>query len=235
MRFSFSDVMRTIILVLIWTTLFNIAIGLLLDTVDGFNNHPDSTILKGNIYKINFFIVAIICIRKYLLTKNNLKWNSLGFVPLSKKQIVLLLWKIPLIWILFIGVTSTFLHFLFMRDIDTSDVVGTSDFAGLTDLDVTFLVVFLEVAILSPILEEIIFRGGILQALKLKYNAHIAVWGSSLMFMLIHQWSIVILPGIFVLGLILGYLYHKYNNIYAPIGFHIFVNGFNVIAVNTLV
>ncbi|MFD1334910.1 CPBP family intramembrane glutamic endopeptidase [Oceanobacillus iheyensis] len=93
---------------------------------------------------------------------------------------------------------------------------------------------FLALAIVTPILEEIIFRRGIFQTLENIFNTPIALIGSSAIFMLAHSFTRLILPGIFVMGLILGYLYKKHRSIYAPIILHMFINGVNVITVNFL-
>ncbi|WP_093132746.1 CPBP family intramembrane glutamic endopeptidase [Salinibacillus kushneri] len=86
-------------------------------------------------------------------------------------------------------------------------------------------------AIFTPIIEEIIFRDGLLQAIESKFNAPVAMVGSSLLFMLVHGIPLI-MPALFVAGLSFAYLYKKYRSIYAPIILHMFINGINVIALN---
>ena len=71
---------------------------------------------------------------------------------------------------------------------------------------------FMKVAVIAPIVEELIFRGIILQGLRRNYNAFIAVFMSALLFSLFHlnPWQ---MPATFLLGLLLGWLMVMNNNI----------------------
>lgn len=89
------------------------------------------------------------------------------------------------------------------------------------------------VAIIYPVFEEIVFRG-LLQGWMLKRHwggrkkygvsgANIAV---SILFAALH---VVRRPGalsvgVFVPSLVFGYFRERYNNLYAPIGLHMFYN-----------
>lgn len=95
--------------------------------------------------------------------------------------------------------------------------------------------------IVSPILEEILFRGAILSVLKQQYSLIIAICITSLLFLGIH------LPGwyfqgcllekltnpvsgafsIFLLGLVFGYVAHKSRTVTGSILAHILNNFFN--------
>jgi uncharacterized protein len=70
----------------------------------------------------------------------------------------------------------------------------------------------LKVAIVAPVVEELIFRGIILQGLRRNYSAFTSVFMSALLFALFHlnPWQ---LPATFVLGLLLGWIMVKNNNI----------------------
>ena len=64
---------------------------------------------------------------------------------------------------------------------------------------------FMKVAVIAPIVEELIFRGLILQGLRRNYNAFISVFISALLFALFHlnPWQF---PATFILGLLLGWV-----------------------------
>lgn len=70
----------------------------------------------------------------------------------------------------------------------------------------------LKVAVVAPIVEELIFRGLILHGLRRNYNAFTAVFVSALLFALFHlnPWQF---PATFVLGLLLGWLTIRTNSI----------------------
>lgn len=90
--------------------------------------------------------------------------------------------------------------------------------------------VFLFIAFLAPIIEELIFRGYLFNAWR---NTRLGVTGTimitSALFALLHgaQYELLVLGYLFVFGLILGYAREKTNSVITPIVLHI-VN--NVIA-----
>lgn len=92
-----------------------------------------------------------------------------------------------------------------------------------------FLVVFLLMAIIPAIGEELVFRGLIQNIFyQSSKNEHIAVGFTAFWFALIH----IQLTNFFALlfmGLILGYLYHWTKNLWVPIIAHLFNNGLIVI------
>jgi membrane protease YdiL (CAAX protease family) len=85
-------------------------------------------------------------------------------------------------------------------------------FNGIFESDYGWYGAFLKVAVVAPIIEELIFRGLILQGFRRNYNGFVAVVMSALLFALFHlnPWQF---PATFVLGLILGWLMLRTNNI----------------------
>jgi membrane protease YdiL (CAAX protease family) len=71
---------------------------------------------------------------------------------------------------------------------------------------------FFKVAVIAPVIEELIFRGLILHGLRKNYHATTAVLVSALLFSLFHlnPWQ---MPATFVLGVILGWLMIRTNSI----------------------
>ncbi len=78
------------------------------------------------------------------------------------------------------------------------------------------------VAIMAPLLEEVLFRGIILHGLLKNYGAGISIAFSSLLFALIHG-NIAQGLGAFLIGLFMGWLYWKTKSLYLPIILH-FIN-----------
>jgi uncharacterized protein len=87
----------------------------------------------------------------------------------------------------------------------------------------------LKVAIMAPIIEEMIFRGVIMHGLMRNYSKFTAVFVSALLFALFHlnPWQF---PATFVLGLILGILMLRTRNIYLCILGHATNNGLVLIS-----
>ncbi|MFD1173925.1 CPBP family intramembrane glutamic endopeptidase [Oceanobacillus picturae] len=230
MRFRFKDVLKTVMISLgLLVAILITAITMLV--VFGNPDDPDAILLLVGICFIPIFITTMITINKYLLRKNGLGWDALGFVPLKKKQLLNLAWQVPLCWFLILLTEIIFLALLFGDSKNIPDAHGSAQIMEFTPF--IFIMVFLTVAIFTPILEEIIFRGGLLQALKNKFNTPVGVIGSSLLFMIVHGIPLI-MPALFVMGLSFSYLYQKHKSIYAPIILHIFINGINVIAVNIM-
>ena len=82
--------------------------------------------------------------------------------------------------------------------------------------------------IIGPILEELLFRGIVLNKLKENYKTMTSILITSFLFAFFHQSFIQILYA-FVLSFMLIYVYQKYKNILAPILLHITSNIFNLI------
>lgn len=99
MRFSFKDIIKTVVIILGWLITI-----LIIDLIIFFSflnpDHPDFEL---------FFIMTMFTINKHLLRKNGLGWDSLGFIPLKKKQLLNLVWQVPLCWFLIILVELIFL------------------------------------------------------------------------------------------------------------------------------
>ncbi len=85
-------------------------------------------------------------------------------------------------------------------------------FNKIFDSDYGWWGAFFKVAVVAPIVEELIFRGIILQGLRRNYNAFVAVFMSALLFSLYHlnPWQ---MPATFILGLLLGWIMIRANNI----------------------
>ena len=97
----------------------------------------------------------------------------------------------------------------------TIDLVPTSSFAA--DLIMIFYV-----CILGPILEEMLYRGIILQSMR-KYSERFAIFLSALIFGLMHQNYQQCIPAI-AIGIPLAMIAVKYNSIIPSIFTHIFLN-----------
>jgi len=87
---------------------------------------------------------------------------------------------------------------------------------------------FMIIAVLVPILEEIIFRGIVQRRLSKMMSRHIAIFLQALIFGIIH---LNLLQGIyaFFLGVIIGYVYHWFDSIWIAIAIHGAFNGTNVL------
>lgn len=100
-------------------------------------------------------------------------------------------------------------------------------FAMLTERDIwTFLIV----GITGPILEEVLFRGIILEGFLNRYKPGKAIFWSAMLFGLFHMnpWQFV--PA-FLIGLLLGYIYLKTRSLIPVIYIHMINNSFSYLMV----
>lgn len=90
-----------------------------------------------------------------------------------------------------------------------------------------FVLEFLTVAVLVPVMEEFAFRGVLLSSLK-KYGTGFAIVASALVFSFVHlDFSNVVFA--FIAGLVFGFLYAKTGNLWVTIFIHALNNGIAVI------
>lgn len=85
----------------------------------------------------------------------------------------------------------------------------------------------LAIVVLGPVLEEMLFRGGVTEELLRKFSAGKAILYSALIFGIFHINPAQIIPATFV-GLLLGWLYYKTRSLMPCITVHILNNGLSV-------
>lgn len=75
------------------------------------------------------------------------------------------------------------------------------------------------VAVLAPLFEELVFRGILLESLRVRYGTVAALTASSLLFGLVHLHPTVAVNAIFM-GLILGFVYIATGSLWASVALH---------------
>lgn len=86
----------------------------------------------------------------------------------------------------------------------------------------------LTIVVLGPVLEEMLFRGGVTRELLERFPAGKAILYSALIFGIFHLNPAQIVPASFV-GLLLGWLYYKTGSLVPCITVHILNNGLSVV------
>jgi hypothetical protein len=100
-------------------------------------------------------------------------------------------------------------------------------FNKIFESDYGWLGAFMKVVIIAPVIEELIFRGVIMNGFMRNYPKFLSIFFSALLFALFHlnPWQF---PGTFVLGLLLGWLMVRTKNIFVCILGHA-INNFLVL------
>lgn len=157
-------------------------------------------------YTFGMGLSALFAIRFYQRHADEFTLDiSFSYLKLSP---LLIAWPILLVF----GITS---HIIYL-------IPTPESLAGMVDdsrKDIAWLSI-LTVALIAPVLEEVIFRGVILKGLLNRYSPLKAIVVSSLLFGLVHlnPWQFVSAFGIGIIG---GWIFWKTNNLILPIIIHI--------------
>ena len=96
--------------------------------------------------------------------------------------------------------------------------------------DENVILTIISSVILAPIIEEIVFRRFVFNRMRESVNYLVAAVLSSLNFVVIHG-NMIQMVFAFTIGMLLCYIYEKYNNLIAPIFLHAMVNATSVAVV----
>lgn len=99
------------------------------------------------------------------------------------------------------------------------DWVGDQDLEGLMHQPLGLLVV----AVVGPLCEELLFRGGVQRSLQRTFSPQVAICCTAVIFSIAH-FNPVQMPAAFILGLLLGFAYWWTGSLIAPICIHVFNN-----------
>jgi len=137
----------------------------------------------------------------------------------------LMMFSFGVIWvtILLFNLISPNLAIGYLDFLNSVDFLITSADTPLAD----YVFIFISIAVFVPILEELIFRGAMVERLGTKYNFKAAVITSSIIFGILHADII----GAFVVGLFLSLIYLKTSSLLIPVIIHAINNGLFVILI----
>jgi len=103
-------------------------------------------------------------------------------------------------------------------------------FSGVTrNSAAQFLLYWLVIAVLTPVVEETLFRGFLFQLLRRSLPLWAAVGGSALVFALAHGLP-TLAPSLFIFGVALALVFHYTRSLYCSIFLHMLINSLAVFA-----
>lgn len=187
-------------------------------------------IMETNYYKLDMvcllvtliFLLIFISIRSKKLrgfTRTNyLQFKFIGFRDLLDSTILLLGVK-GIIDIWFMILDSLALKSNFINQLLDNFAAGP----GNTSYSEPYIYLVLSVVILGPLVEELVFRGIVYRELSLGINKKLAILLSGLAFGIFH-WNIIQFTYTVLIGLLLAYLYKRYENFALPVYLHILNN-----------
>ncbi len=175
----------------------------------------------------------IIYVVPLLLIWNAFREKDLSLAPMLMKNnshqkdllmvVPLMMFSLGLIWvtILILNTVDSTLAQGYLDFLNSVDFLQTSADTPIID----YIPMFVAVAILPPLLEEIVFRGSMIERLGRKYSFKTAVILSSVIFGVLH----VDFIGALMFGFILSLIYLKTYSLFIPIIIHAINNGLIVL------
>lgn len=157
------------------------------------------------------------------LKLNNLTWRAVGLTAFSKSY-----WKSLVFWTFVLVVTSVVVVILMEMIGWTSGNSKTESLQSNVNFW-TVLIGFVSAAIISPVYEEIFYRGFLYKWFRLKWGVPIGILLSSFIFMLVHIPTYNTLPINFLSGVIFSWTYEKSGSIYPGMIIHGIFNGIAVL------
>lgn len=162
--------------------------------------------------------VYVIALRPY-----NLSWQAVGFNSFQTSY-----WKSIITWTVFLIGTSLIIVILMELLGGTSENTKTQSLQSNMGI-LSFLIAFVSAAIISPIYEEIFYRGFLYRWFRVKWGVPAGILLSSSVFMLVHIPTYNTLPVNFLTGVIFSWTYEKTGSIYPGMIIHGVFNGIAVV------
>ena len=184
---------------------------------------PESEQWLTFIMSICFLFYILYQTKKWNLTYNEHPMN----ITMSKgrwARYLSITASFQLITVVFTAIVVTLLYLMFEEHIR-----NLFSFVPMVDLEevqpslVVYFLFFINICILAPIYEELLFRGILLRRFTLRWSPQKSIIISSIIFGIIHLNPINIVFA-FALGCVLGYAYLKTKNIFVPMLLHSFSN-----------
>lgn len=202
-----------------WKSIGVILLWLIVDFIITLLSYPLT--LQSKVESLTFSIISVVKlfflpIEVFILNKVfGRRTNELNtFKKVNKKTI----FHITLVLTIFRLLYDAFILPIILR-IPESDTLIQAE----QNLNSSFIYLILSVCIIAPIIEEVIFRGILLNGMLKRYNPSTAIIISSLLFALIHG-NLHQEINAFLLALIIGCIYYKTHSLYLTIYCHFFNN-----------
>lgn len=215
---TWKDLTYLLFLVLVIVPIF-IEYLLLNYLTDLFQNELYSGTLIG-------FIMALIFMSGlyfFVLKPQGQSWKAVGVKTFPAKY-----WRLMAVWTIILIVVSVLLVILMSTiGIGTDNSKTESLQSQMTLLN--FLIGFVSASIISPIYEEIFYRGFLYRFFSSRYGITVGMLLSSFIFMIVHIPTFNTLPVNFVSGLIFAWVYQKTGSVIPCIIMHGLFNGIAVI------
>jgi len=169
----------------------------------------------------------------HLIRKYGLRFGDLGFRRLSPRMFHLL-WQVPAAIIASACVQGLAMAGFGQLGMDTSSAgASNSPLSAVAGMPAPFILcAVILAAVLTPLWEELLFRGVFLSGFLLRFGPFVAIVLSAAVFASAHL-VVVTFPYLFALGIALALLRRFHQNLWAPVVLHAVNNGLVALIVLT--
>ncbi|PER49469.1 CPBP family intramembrane metalloprotease [Bacillus thuringiensis] len=184
-----------------------------------FNNELYSGTLTG----LTIAIVLVLGVYFMVLRPKKLSWSEVGIRSFSIKswKFILLLTIMLLVGDVIVMVLTSFIGNSYENS-KTEAIQQSVNFF-------TVLIAFVSAAIISPIYEEIFYRGFLYRWLRTRFGIIGAILLSSLIFTIVHIPTYNAMPVNFLSGIVFAWAYERTNSIWPSVIIHGLTNGIMVL------
>ncbi|QDP42073.1 CPBP family intramembrane metalloprotease [Radiobacillus deserti] len=196
--------------------------------IEGLLYYLLNEVIQNDLYtgtSIGLVMAIVFTTSVYLvaLKPHQLGWDEVGVRSFSKQY-----WIRMLGWTILLIVAS--ISIVAIMDVLQIGIDNHKTKSLKQDMNgFTFSIGFISAAIISPVYEEIFYRGFLYKWFRAKWGVGIGLVASSIIFTLVHIPTYNTLPINFLSGLIFAWTYEKTGSIVPAILIHGTVNGLGVI------
>ncbi|MFS0788293.1 type II CAAX endopeptidase family protein [Shouchella sp. 1P09AA] len=218
MRWSYKELSLLLLL-----TLVVVPIGIEWILHDFLQQHFQNSLYAGTMTGLVMAIVFTLGVYAIALRPHQLSWHAVGLRRFSRTY-----WKWIIVWTIVLIVASLLIVILMdLFQVTTENKKTESLTADMNWL--TFSIGFISAAIISPIYEEIFYRGFLYRWFRVKWGMWAGLLCSSFVFTIVHIPTYNTLPVNLISGLIFAWTYEKTGSILPAILIHGTFNGIAVI------
>lgn len=182
----------------------------------------EDSLYAGTITGLVMAIIFTVGVYVIALSPHNLSWRAVGFNTFHTSY-----WKSILSWTSLLIVVSVGIVILMELLGGTTENTKTESLQNNMGIW-TILIAFVSAAIISPIYEEIFYRGFLYRWFRVKWGVPAGILLSSFVFMLVHIPTYNTLPINFLSGVIFSWAYEKTGSLYPGMIIHAVFNGIAV-------
>ncbi|OCA82537.1 CPBP family intramembrane metalloprotease [Pradoshia sp. D12] len=186
-------------------------------------NWLENDLYSGTLIGLIIAIILISGVYYIALNPKKLSWNEVGIKSFNVK-----VWKLIILYSTILLVGSVII-ILFTSLIGNSWENNKTEALQQNVTLFTFLIAFISAAIISPIYEEIFYRGFLYRWLRTRIGFVGAILLSSIIFTIVHIPTYNVMPVNFFSGIIFALAYERTNSIWPAVIIHGLTNGIMVL------